>query len=121
MSNADIACAVFKAFEAGDRAALERLLATGFRFVSPYDNGIDRESYFALCWPAHEMIARFDLRRVVAQDDTVVVTYDGTFHDGRRNRNTEIFTVRDGLVQVIEVYFGWTLPHPVAPGQHQSP
>ena len=43
-----IARACYHAFIAKDRAAIEALIADDFRFSSPLDNGIDRESYLAL-------------------------------------------------------------------------
>jgi len=35
---------------------------------------------------------------------------------GRRFRNTELLTLRDGQVVEVEVYFGWSLPHKAKAG-----
>jgi ketosteroid isomerase-like protein len=43
--------AVFAAYAAKDRAAIERLIAPDFHFTSPLDNRIDRATYFKRCWP----------------------------------------------------------------------
>lgn len=43
------------------------------------------------------------------------VTYEGQA-GGKRFRNTEILTVRDGKIVEAEVYFGWSLPHKAPPG-----
>jgi hypothetical protein len=44
-----IAKAIYDAYVAKDRGAAERLLADDFHFTSPLDNGLDRDSYFAIC------------------------------------------------------------------------
>jgi hypothetical protein len=45
----------------------------------------------------------------------VFVTYEGQGEGGRLFRNTEVLTIRDGLIRGAEVYFGWNVPHE-APG-----
>ena len=35
---------------------------------------------------------------------------------GKRFRNTEILTLREGQIIVVEVYFGWSIPHPAKDG-----
>mgnify|MGYP003575804055 CR=1 FL=1 len=120
-SNADIARACFLAYAAGDRPALEALLAPGLRFTSPFDNGLDLATYLAVCWPTHAGIAGFAFVRVIEDGDTVVVTYEQARHDRPGARNTEVLTVRDGRIEAVEVYFGWSLPHPVEAGRHRDP
>ena len=41
----------FGAYESGDRSAIERILSDDFSFYSPPDPGIDRTTYFEVCWP----------------------------------------------------------------------
>lgn len=113
--------ALLDAFVAKDRAAAERLIAPGFRFTSPYDNGIDRDAYFALCWPNSAGIQGFEIVRLTEDGDTAVVTYAGAVEGGRRFRNTEVLTCKDGQAVAVEVYFGWNVPHDVSPGEHRSP
>lgn len=108
---AEIAKATYRAFADGDRAAIERLIAPDFRFTSPLDNGIDRETYFARCWPNHTAIAGFEFVRVVPAGEAVIVTYEGRSNRGPGFRNTEVLRIRDGQVHEVEVYFGWSLPH----------
>jgi len=110
-----LARASFEAYVAKDRARIEGLLAPDFHFSSPLDNRLDRNTYFERCWPNAERIEGFDVVRFVAAGDTVVVTYEGRAN-GRRFRNTEVFTIRGDLIAEVEVYFGWSLPHPAAPG-----
>lgn len=109
----------FQAFAGGDRAALEAVIAEDLRFFSPLDNGLDRDAYLRLCWPNHETIASFDFVRLAEIGGGIVVaTYEAGTTDGRRFRNTEILSVRDGRIRAVEVYFGWSLPHPAPPGGH---
>jgi hypothetical protein len=91
---ADTARAIYDAYVAKDRGAAERLLADNFRFTSPLDNGLDRDSYFAICWPNSADSEGF---------------------------NTEVLTVRDGKIAEVEVYFGWSVPHEVPNGEHRAP
>ena len=109
--------ASYQAYGAKDRAALERILADEFHFISPLDNRIDRKIYFERCWPNSERIDRFDFINLVSADgESVFVTYEATNRDGERFRNTEIASVRDGRIVEVEVYFGWSIPHEAAPG-----
>jgi ketosteroid isomerase-like protein len=110
-SNVAIARAAYEAYETKDRAALEELIAQDFRFTSPLDNRLDRETYFRRCWPNSEVIAEFDFINLVTDADRVFVTYECRNTNGSRFRNTEILTIRDQHIVEVEVYFGWSLPH----------
>jgi ketosteroid isomerase-like protein len=116
--NVATARALYEAFEAKDRAAAERLIADDFRFFSPWDNGLDRRQYFEICWPNSERFQDFKLTDVVADGERVFVTYEILTRTGDRFRNAEVLTVRNGRVSAVEVYFGWDIPHRVAPGEH---
>ena len=109
--NAAIARAAYEVYVTKDRAAIEELIADDFHFTSPLDNRLDRETYFRRCWPNSKMIKGFDLVNLVTDADRVFVTYEGRNTDGRRFRNTEILTIRDGYIVDVEVYFGWSVPH----------
>jgi ketosteroid isomerase-like protein len=100
---------LFRAYETGDRAVVERLLGDGFTFFSPADPGIDRAAYFERCWPNNEQHVSFDMKRVLEARDEVVVTYEAEKKDGSRFRNTEVFGFDDGRIRQVEVYFGWSL------------
>jgi ketosteroid isomerase-like protein len=50
--------ALFAAYLADDRQAIEDSLADDFRFTSPYDDEIDKATYFARCWRVSDWIER---------------------------------------------------------------
>ena len=111
-----IARATYEAYVAKDRAAIERLIADDFHFTSPLDNRIDRETYFARCWPISDSIKGFDYINLVADGNRVFVTYEGHSTKGNSFRNTEILTLDNGQIVEAEVYFGWSIPHKAEPG-----
>ncbi len=120
MSNDPIAIAraIYEAYAKSDRDKIESLVADDFHFTSPLDNRIDRKRYFELCWPNNENISAFEFVRLVADGECVYVTYEATSIAGKRFRNTEILTIRNGKLVDAEVYFGWNLPHQAPPGEH---
>lgn len=105
-----LAKACYRAYETGDREAIEGLIGEEFFFVSPADpQGLDRTGYFERCWPGAGHLAHFEFVRLIENGDEVVVTYEATRIDGSRFRNTEVLTF-DGDTQTrAEVYFGWDL------------
>jgi ketosteroid isomerase-like protein len=104
----DIARSSYEAYAAGDRDALERVIAPDFHFWSPQDEGIDRNTYFARCWPPHKEMRSFRFVRLnELAEDEVLVTYELTKTDGSVFRNTEILTLRERQIVLAEVYFGW--------------
>ena len=118
--NVATARALYDAVEAKDRRAAERLIAEDFRFFSPWDNGLDRNKYFEICWPQAERFRDFKLTDAIADGERVFVTYEAVLEDGDRFRNAEVLTVRNGRISAVEVYFGWNIPHPVADGEHSD-
>lgn len=117
----DLARAILDAYAASDREAAERLIAADFHFSSPLDNRLDRESYFSICWPNCKIIEGYDIEYLLAAEGKAVVTYVGRFRSGKRVRNTEVMTCRDGQIVEVEVYFGWSVPHEVPAGRHSNP
>lgn len=98
---------VFAAYLAGDRAAVERLLAPEFVFNSPQDDHIDRAAYLERCFPTAERLATQELLHVVdAGGRGVFVLYEYELKAGGRYRNTEFLTVRDGQLVEAQVFFG---------------
>src|SRR6478735_8695404 len=83
-SNQDIVRQSFRAYETGDRALVESLLAEDFTFSSPADVAIDRARYFERCWPNAGNLASFVLERVIESGDEVVVTYEAARAGGWR-------------------------------------
>ena len=99
----------YGAYESGDRGVIEAILSEDFTFFSPPDPGIDRATYFERCWPNAEMIEGFELVRLIEAGDEIVATYESAKTDGKRFRNTEVFTFRGDKIRKVEVYFGWDL------------
>jgi ketosteroid isomerase-like protein len=116
-----IAQSSYLAYVNKDRAALEALISADFHFTSPLDNRLDRAAYFERCWPNSESISGFDFIYTVADGDRVFVTYEGRTARGTQFRNTEILTIRDGMIIEAEVYFGWDIPHQAADGGFIEP
>ena len=106
----------YDAYVTKDCAAIERLLAPDSHFTSPVDIRIDRETYFARCWPNSAQIADFKFINLVVDRDRMFVTYEGHRANGQVFRNTEIVTLREKQIIEVEVYFGWSIPHEAQPG-----
>ena len=100
---------LYRAFAAGDRDFVERVLSEDFTFSSPLDVGLDRAGYFERCWPGAGQHQQFEFVRVLQSGDEVIVTYEMTRADGGRGRNTEILTFKGEQISRAEVYFGWNL------------
>ena len=111
-----IARASCAAYERKDRSAIEALIAEDFHFSSPLDNRLDRKTYFARCWPNSKNIEAFDFIQIARDREKVFVTYEARNVDGTRFRNTELLTVHEHQITEVEVYFGWSIPHPAAAG-----
>jgi ketosteroid isomerase-like protein len=105
----ELARAMYRAFAASDREAIERILAADFSFSSPPDPSLDRAGYFERCWPNAGGVESFDFVRLIESGDEVVVTYEATRPDGTRFRNTEVLTFAGDKLARAEVYFGWVL------------
>jgi len=111
-----IARACLEAYVAKDRAAIERLIAEDFHFTSPIDNRLDRATYFARCWPNSEQMAAVEFVQAMEKGERAFIVYEARMLDGKRFRNAELYSTRNGQLVDVEVYFGWNLPHPAAPG-----
>jgi ketosteroid isomerase-like protein len=98
----------FDAYEAQDRAAIDRLFADDFTFTSPRDKPIDKAEWFKRCWPSKDRIRDFRIERLCEHgDDEAFVRYSAErVADGVRFRNTENFRVAGGRIRQIDVYFG---------------
>ena len=120
-SKSDIVRGMFAAYQAKDRASVERTFADDFRFTSPYDDGIDKAAYFKRCWPGNERIKLNVIERMFEQGDEVFVTYKCATHDGSEFRNTEFFRFDGGKIRSIDVYFGASYRNGVFVKQPSSP
>jgi ketosteroid isomerase-like protein len=117
----EVARASYPAYANKDRATIEKLIATVLYFTSPLGNLIDRAAYFARCWPNCANIAGVEFIHLVLDGDHVFVAYEGQSTSGKRFRNSEILTVRDGKIVEAEVYFGWTIRHEAEVGGFINP
>jgi ketosteroid isomerase-like protein len=105
-NRADTIRAIFAAYLTGDRSHVEDALSADFRFTSPYDDGIDKPTYFERCWKNSDWIERHDLERIFVQGDEAFVTYLCVARGGKRFRNTEFFVFAGDKIKRIDVYFG---------------
>lgn len=92
----------------------ESLIAADFRFTSPLDSALDRETYFRRCWPNSDAMRAVQIIEALDGEDQAVVIYE-VETEGKRFRNCERHTSRGDQLLSVEVYFGWDLPHPAAP------
>ena len=99
---------IFAAYLHNDRKAVEDALADDFRFTSPFDDGIDKATYFERCWKNADWIARHELERIFARGDEAFVTYNCIAKGGKSFRNTEFFVFSGDKISRIDVYFGAT-------------
>ena len=120
MNQQETVKACFQAYIDKNRTALEAIVADDFVFVSPLDHEIDRRKYFELCWPNSEDLQGFEFVHWAESGEVTLVTYEGVGRYGKRFRNTEALTVREGKLRRVEVYFGWSVPHPLPLGEHCS-
>jgi mannose-6-phosphate isomerase-like protein (cupin superfamily)/ketosteroid isomerase-like protein len=102
----EIIRALFAAYLSNDRKAIEDAFTDDFRFTSPYDDRIDKPTYFARCWRVSDWIERQELERIFVEGDGAFVTYRCVAKGGRSFRNTEFFTFEGERIKRIDVYFG---------------
>jgi ketosteroid isomerase-like protein len=100
--------AIFAAYLSNDRKAVEDALADDFRFTSPYDDEIDKATYFVRCWRNTDWIERHELERIFVEGDEAFVTYKCLAKGGKNFRNTEFFRFEGDKIKRIDVYFGAT-------------
>jgi ketosteroid isomerase-like protein len=109
----EIVRALFAAYMSNDRKTVETSFTDDFRFTSPYDDEIDKATYFERCWKNSDWIERQNLERILAEGDGAFVTYQCVARDGKSFRNTEFFTFAGDKIKRIDVYFGATYEHGV--------
>jgi len=99
---------LFAAYLANDRKSVEAAFTDDFRFTSPYDDEIDKATYFERCWRVSDWIERQDLERIMVEGDAAFVTYRCVAKGGKSFRNTEAYTFAGDRIRRIDVYFGAT-------------
>jgi ketosteroid isomerase-like protein len=107
-TKAEIIRALFAAYLSNDRKAVEGAFTEDFHFTSPYDDKIDKPTYFARCWRVADWIERHELERIFIEGDEAFVTYRCVAKGGKSFRNTEFFSFEGDKIKRIEVYFGAT-------------
>ena len=107
-SKAEMIRAIFAAYMSNDRKVVEDALTDDFHFTSPYDDEIDKATYFERCWRNSDWIERHELEKIFVDDNEAFVTYRRVAKGGKNFRNTEFFTFDGDRVKRIDVYFGAT-------------
>ena len=120
MKTSELSRACLQAFVDKARNAAEALIAPDFRFTSPLDNALDRESYFQRCWPNSSAMRAVQIVETADSGHRAFVVYE-VQTDTKRFRNCEMHTSRGDQLVSVEVYFGWDVPHPARPGQCVEP
>ena len=105
-TRADLIRNLFAAYMANDRKAVENAFTDDFRFTTPYDDQIDKATYFERCWITSDWIERQDLEKIFVEGDEAFVSYLCVARDGKRFRNTEFFVFEGDRIRSIDVYFG---------------
>lgn len=104
---ADLARRYYERYQESDREAIEALLHPDFTFTSPWDDHIDRATYFSHCFiHAGEFRFRFPLKIFVDGDEAVIV-YETEGKQGGTFHNAELFRFKDGRIRSIDVFFGF--------------
>ena len=108
VNKSELIRALFAAYMSNDRKAVEDSFTDDFTFTSPYDDRIDKASYFERCWRVSDWIERQQLEKIFVEGDEAFVTCEVVAKDGKRFRNTEFFRFDGDKIRSIDVYFGAT-------------
>jgi ketosteroid isomerase-like protein len=103
---ADRVRSAFHAYETAERSEIEPLLTDDFTFTSPYDDHINRTTYFARCWPSAGTFEPYQLHQVVVDGDACLVVYTGRRKQGGAFHNVERWQFRGDQISAVEVFFG---------------
>jgi ketosteroid isomerase-like protein len=105
-ANADIARRAYDAYQSREREVFEGLLTDDFRFSSPHDPDLDKAGYFERCWPNMGHMRSITIDRAAEAGDEAFIRYEVERTSGERFRNVELFTIREGRIARVEVYYG---------------
>ena len=100
--------ALFAAFLSQDRKTADALLSDEFTFTSPYDDAIDKATYFERCWPNSKHLKTHVIEKIFAERDGAFVLYRASTTDGSEFRNTEFFEFDGDQIKSVDVFFGAT-------------
>ena len=62
-TKSDLIRKYFAAYRTNDRKLMEDGLTDDFTFTSPYDDAIEKATYFERCWPNSERIREHEIER----------------------------------------------------------
>jgi ketosteroid isomerase-like protein len=105
-SKADIARSMYDAYRTKNRALVERILTDDFTFTSPYDDAVDKATYFERCWPNNKLIKTHIVETIIEKGDEVFVLYKCIINEGKEFRNVECLTFEGDHICEVNVYFG---------------
>jgi ketosteroid isomerase-like protein len=108
MNRAQVARALYAAYVNDDRPAVAKLLTDDFTFTSPYDDHIDKTTYFERCWPKQGWIRTMVVEQTFEHDDDVAVVYSVETGEGKSFRNVELLTFDGERLRSVQVFFGAT-------------
>ena len=77
----------YQAYVDKDRRAIEALVGEPFSFTSPYDDHIDRATYFARCWPNADRVRDIRIRTLLADGEQAMVAYEFDPKEGQPFHN----------------------------------
>jgi len=107
MTPEEVVRANFDAYVKQDREAAEGLIGEQLTFTSPQDDHIDRDAFFARCFPTADRVSRQELVHVApANARDVFIMYEYDLKTGGTYRNTELITVDGEHIIEIQVFFG---------------
>jgi ketosteroid isomerase-like protein len=119
-SKSELIRGYFSAYISNDRDAIEAVLTDDFTFTSPYDDAIDRATYFVRCWPNGKLFKSITVERICEDGNDAFVLYRCETLDGKTFRNTELHRFRGNRLRGVEVYFGASYKDGAFVTQHQS-
>jgi ketosteroid isomerase-like protein len=106
LRKAEIIRKLFAAYLSNDRNAVEAAFTDDFRFTSPFDDEIDKATYFERCWRVPDWIELQTLETIMVEGEAAFVTYRCVAKGGKSFRNTEFFRFEGDRISRIDVYFG---------------
>ena len=120
--NEEIARRYYKAWEKKDWGPLDALLAENFTFTSANnDDHISKSAFKTQCWQSQiDFIDRFELERLMPQDDWAFVKYLCRTKNGKSFRNVEYLQFTGARIAAIECYFGAPSSFPSAVSSGRS-
>ena len=96
----------FAAFLAQDRKTLEDGLSEDFTFTSPYDDHINKTTFFERCLPGSVNFRRVEIEKLFVEGNEAFMRYKAELKDASTFRSTEYIRVEGNRIREVEVYFG---------------